>query len=84
MPDRYGNPLRAGDMVATTSESKGLVIGELLFDEDAKKSYHIKIEGQERPFYPLKPWRGGNNKHIVNLTLFVRDALDKGLLDLIH
>lgn len=84
MPDRDGRPLRQGDRIITSSESKGLVIGELLYDEEAKKSYHIKIDGVDRPFYPLKPWRGGNNKHILNLTLYVQDQLDNGLLDLIH
>lgn len=84
MPDRFGRPLRKGDRIIHGSSNKGLLLGELVHDEETHKAYHMRVDGKERLYYPLKPWRGGNDRDMLNLTLYVQDQLDKGTLDLIH
>lgn len=65
------------------SSHNGIIIGELLYDEHTKKSYHIRVAGRDRPFYPQKFWREPNDRYMLNLTLYVRDQLDRGLVNLV-
>lgn len=83
MPDKFGRPLRSGDMVVYGSTQSGLKYGELKYDEEEKAKYHILIperwRDEERIItrHYTKWVRGGKDNGIINLTAYVQAELDK-------
>ncbi len=90
MPDKFGNPLRAGDRVLfTTVAHGGLQEGVLKYDEEDRIKYHIivdhtypdgRVESTTKHYTRLD----GNNHYIINVALYVKDQLDSHGLDLIR
>lgn len=87
MPDKFGRPLRAGDMVVYGSTQSGLMYGELKFDEEEKAKYHILMPGRlwvDGKYIDgaittrhYNKGRGPNDKWIINLTSYARAEFDK-------
>lgn len=90
MPDKYGNPLRAGDKVLFTGAAySGLQEGVLKYDEDEKIKYHIIMEtvypdGRKESYTKHYTRLKGNDQYILNIAYFVRAQLDSGEIDLIQ
>lgn len=75
MLDCRGKEMKAGDRVAYASTKYGLTFGELLYNVDAKKAYHI-LKDDGAMYYPQKPWRGQKDTEILNLTAYVEDEIN--------
>ena len=88
MPDKYGNPLRAGDKVMFTTVTYGsLEEGTMKYDEGAKVKLHIEVEYAFNDGRVVRTTKhinnySGNNSTIINVAAYVKMQLEEGLVDL--